>query len=161
MTDNSWLLDEGRQRGTSPPSGQPGTVNAVRYTAPSGAQVFASGTMQWSWGLSNEEDLRIKQATYNILSDMGVQPDSPDQITTDPAGSNKPPVGSFTLTPETAHLNQTVTFDASSSADPDGTITKYEWDLDGDGTFETNTGTTKTVTRSATRPRAPSTSGCA
>ena len=81
---------------------------------------------------------------------MGVQPDSPDQITTDPAGSNKPPVGSFTLTPETAHLNETVTFDASSSADPDGTITKYEWDLDGDGTFETNTGTTKTVTRSYT-----------
>ena len=150
VTDNSWLLDEGRQRGTSPPSGQPGTVNAVRYTAPSGAQVFASGTMQWSWGLSNEEDLRIKQATYNILSDMGVQPDSPDQITTDPAGSNKPPVGSFTVTPETAHLNETVTFDASSSADPDGTITKYEWDLDGDGTFETNTGTTKTVTRSYT-----------
>jgi YD repeat-containing protein len=149
-SDNSWILDEGRQRGTSPPTGQPGTVNAVRYTASSGAQVFASGTMQWSTGLSNEEDLRIKQATYNVLSDMGVQPDSPDQITTDPAGSNKAPVASFTLSTDTAHLNQTVTFDASSSADPDGSITKYEWDLDGDGTFETNSGTTKVVTRSYT-----------
>src|SRR4029078_2134364 len=102
-------------------------------------------------------------ATYNILSDMGVQPDSPDQITTDPAGSNKPPGGALTVTPEAAHLDETVTladapapledtvpFAASSSADPDGTITKYEWDLDGDGTFETNTGTTKTVTRSYT-----------
>jgi len=149
-SDNSWILDEGRQRGTSPPTGQPGTVNAVRYTASSGAQVFASGTMQWSTGLSNEEDLRIKQATYNVLSDMGVQPDSPDQITTDPAGSNKAPVASFTLSTDTAHLNQTVTFDASSSADPDGSITKYEWDLDGDGTFETNSGTNKVVTRSYT-----------
>lgn len=30
-----------------------------------------------------------------------------------------------------------VTFDASSSSDSDGTIVKYEWDLDGDGVYET------------------------
>jgi YD repeat-containing protein len=149
-SDNSWLLDEGRQRGNSPPAGQPGTVNAVRYTAASGAQVFSAGTIQWSWALSNEEDLRIKQATYNLFSDMAVQPDTPEEITTDPAGSNKAPVASFTLSTDTAHLNQTVTFDASSSADPGGSITKYEWDLDGNGTFETNSGTNKVVTKAYT-----------
>ena len=37
---------------------------------------------------------------------------------------------------------QPVTFDASGSTDPDGTIVKYEWDLDGNGTYETNTGST-------------------
>ena len=71
-SDNSWLQDEGRLRNTSPPPGQPGTVGAVKYTAPSGAQVFAGGTMQWSRGLSSEADARIQQATYNIFSDMGV-----------------------------------------------------------------------------------------
>ena len=30
---------------------------------------------------------------------------------------------------------QQVTFDASASKDPDGTIVKYEWDLDGNGTL--------------------------
>lgn len=44
-----------------------------------------------------------------------------------------------------------VTFDASASSDLDGTITKYEWDLDGDGTFEKTT-TTPTTTRRYTQP---------
>jgi hypothetical protein len=34
-----------------------------------------------------------------------------------------------------------VTFDASGSRDGDGSIVRYEWDLDGDGTYERNTGT--------------------
>jgi hypothetical protein len=33
-----------------------------------------------------------------------------------------------------------VTFDASGSKDADGSIVKHEWDLDGDGTYERDTG---------------------
>ncbi|WP_243726948.1 DUF4082 domain-containing protein [Actinocrispum wychmicini] len=49
----------------------------------SGALVFAAGTVQWSWGLDNEHlfatgtptaDVRMQQATVNLLADMGVQP---------------------------------------------------------------------------------------
>ena len=40
-----------------------------------------------------------------------------------------------------------MTFNAAGSSDPDGTIAKYEWDLDGNGSFETDTGTTATTTR--------------
>ena len=58
-------------------------AHTARYVAPSGALVFASGTIQWSWGLGAkgieivEPDPYIQQITYNVLADMGVQPATP------------------------------------------------------------------------------------
>jgi YD repeat-containing protein len=146
VSTNSWLQDEGRLRNTTPPPGQPGTVNAVKYTAPSGAEVFASGTMYWAKGLSDEADPRIEQATYNVFSEMGTQPETPEGVTLDPGGSNRAPNASFTISPNPTKTNTQVTFDASGSTDPDGTVVKYEWDLDGNGSFETNSGSNPKVT---------------
>jgi YD repeat-containing protein len=44
----------------------------------------------------------------------------------------------------------TATFNGAASADPDGTVTKYEWDLDGNGTYETSTGATATASKAFT-----------
>lgn len=44
-------------------------------------------------------------------------------------GENQPPVASFTYLPENPNVGEEITFDASSSYDPDGTIVKYEWDF--------------------------------
>ncbi|HSS42857.1 MAG TPA: N,N-dimethylformamidase beta subunit family domain-containing protein [Solirubrobacterales bacterium] len=148
-TANSWIIDEGRQRTNFPPAGLDGTVHAVKYKAASGAQVFASGTMRWSRGLESESDPRIEQATYNILSDMGAQPATPEGITLDPGGSNQVPNASFTLTPNPVGFNTTVTFNGSASKDTDGSIAKYEWDLDGNGTYEVS-GTSSSTTRKYT-----------
>ncbi|OYE06338.1 N,N-dimethylformamidase beta subunit family domain-containing protein [Nostoc sp. 'Peltigera membranacea cyanobiont' 232] len=57
---------------------------SARYTASSGAKVFASGSIQWAWGLDSEginparEDIRVKQMTVNILADMGAKPQAPN-----------------------------------------------------------------------------------
>ena len=54
----------------------------------------------------------------------------------------QPPTASFTADPNPAVVGGSVHYDASGSKDPDGSIVKYEWDLDGNGSFETNTGAT-------------------
>jgi hypothetical protein len=69
----------------NPDNGAVGTAGAhtTRYIAESGAIVFASGTIQWSWGLGAQAttvvpvEPYIQQITYNVLADMGVQPTSP------------------------------------------------------------------------------------
>jgi PKD repeat protein len=61
---------------------------------------------------------------------------------------NQPPNAAFTISPNPAQTGQTVTFNGAGSSDPGGSISKYEWDLDGNGSYETDTGTTSSASRS-------------
>jgi hypothetical protein len=59
-----------------------------------------------------------------------------------------PPSAQLTASPNPILAGRTVTLDASASNDPaGGKIVHFEWDLDGDGTFETDGGTTPTITK--------------
>jgi hypothetical protein len=57
-----------------------------------------------------------------------------------------PPTAAFTISPNPALAGRAVVFDASGSADESG-IAHYAWDLDGDGSFETDGGTSPTTSR--------------
>jgi len=61
----------------------PATSNAAKYTAASGALVFATGSNHWVRGLAlnsdgeGEPDSRIQQTATNVFEDMGVAPATP------------------------------------------------------------------------------------
>jgi hypothetical protein len=57
-----------------------------------------------------------------------------------------PPRAAFSISPNPALSGRSVTFDARASSDESG-IARYEWDLDGDGTFETDAGGSPTTAR--------------
>ncbi|MDQ1504259.1 MAG: hypothetical protein QOD57_1986, partial [Actinomycetota bacterium] len=76
----------------------PGTAThtLTLYRAASGALVFGAGTIQWSWGLDSNHDrgndtadVRMQQATLNLLADMGSQPGSvqPGLVTDSPTST--------------------------------------------------------------------------
>jgi PKD repeat protein len=50
--------------------------------------------------------------------------------------TNQPPVAGFTWSPLNPNPGEQITFNASSSFDPDGSIILYEWDWDYNGIYE-------------------------
>ncbi len=71
-----------------------GNADAVGYTAPSGARVFASGSAQFSWGLDGfgtsgrgapPPDARLQQLVRNLLADLG-RPAPPAGVALVPRG---------------------------------------------------------------------------
>ena len=59
-----------------------------------------------------------------------------------------PPIATFTYAPQNPVVGLTITFDASASNDPDGTIVKYDWNF-GDETTGEGVTTTHTYTSPA------------
>jgi hypothetical protein len=66
--------------------------------------------------------------------------------------ASAPPSAILVIAPNPVLVGKDVTFDGSSSTASGGTITNYSWDLDGDGSFETDTGATPQAVRSYSTP---------
>jgi phosphodiesterase/alkaline phosphatase D-like protein len=134
------LLDFGSTYG-------PGTAThaLTLYKHASGALVFGSGTIQWPWGLdsnhdrgSEPADVRMQQATVNLLADMGVQPATlqpglvPAAKSTDTAPPSSiivSPAAGASITP-----GSTVTI-TGTATDTGGVVGGVEVSVDGGATW--------------------------
>jgi Domain of unknown function (DUF4082)/Bacterial Ig-like domain/Bacterial Ig domain len=127
----------------------PGTAthHLTMYKHSSGALVFGSGTVQWSWGLDINHDrvpsgatpdIRMQQATVNLFADMGVQPatlqsglvqSTPSFDTTAPTSTITSPTASTTV-----QVNNPIVITGTAS-DTGGVVGGVEVSVDGGTTW--------------------------
>jgi hypothetical protein len=86
-------------------------------------------------------------AVLNVAEDDAGNDGASGQSDTVTAGGNNDPSAAFTYSPTNPEPGQSVSFDASSSSDSDGSIQSYQWDF-GDGTSVTG----ETVSNSYSSP---------
>jgi hypothetical protein len=154
-TTSAWplLLDYGSNFG-------PGTAthHIVMHKRSNGALVFAAGTIRWSWGLDTTHDddtatpgwsiapdVRVQQATVNILADMSAQPGSlrPGLVAATASTDLTGPSSSITAPAAGATLaaNTPVTITGSAADSGGGVVGGVEVSVDG-ATWHPATGRT-------------------
>ncbi|WP_133411776.1 DUF4082 domain-containing protein [Agromyces badenianii] len=115
------------------------------YRAPSGALVFSSGSVQWSWGLDETHDgdgapadPRMQQAEVNLLADMGAQA-ATLQSDLEPAVKSTdttPPTVEISAPASGANVANGSSIEISGTAsDVGGVVAGVEVSTDGGGTW--------------------------
>ena len=125
-----------------------GTANhaLTLYRHASGARVFGAGTVQWSWGLDSNHDrgsaaasLPMKQATVNLMADMGVQPLTIQAglVTTSASTDTQAPTSTITSPAAggTVPANSTVTITGTAVDNGGGQVGGVEVSVDGGTTW--------------------------
>ncbi|MCC7479442.1 PKD domain-containing protein [bacterium] len=92
-------------------------------------------------------------ATLRVTDSAGNQ--DTDTLAIEVTAANVPPVAVLQASANECEAGNSLSFYAGSSYDSDGSISKYEWDLDGDGSYETDTGTTDNVSQNYNTPGLP------
>jgi len=130
----------------------PRTIDVVTFTDQS---TDADGQIaEWLWIFGDGEQSRgqnpehrfSSSGTYTVtlvvVDELGAES---EPITTDLVVVNSEPMALFTCEPKEPRVGVETLLDAGGSADSDGKIASYAWDLDEDSHFETESGSPQTT----------------
>jgi plastocyanin len=121
------------------------TGDKVTFSGPFASHplVWDSGTPPGSTatGASATFDHFKQPATYAFHCAIHFGPPNNMVGSVNVVADQHPASVSFGVSPAAPKAGQPVSFTYTGSADPDGTLTSWQWDLDGDGSFETTTPT--------------------
>jgi N,N-dimethylformamidase beta subunit-like protein/uncharacterized protein DUF4082/Big-like domain-containing protein len=136
----------------------PGTAthSLTLYRHSSGALVFSAASIRWSWGLDNNHDqggassipppdVRMRQATVNLLADMGVQPATLQPGLTPASQSTDTLAAASTITSPSAGANvvigTTVNITGTANDSGGGLVAGVNVSVDGGSAWSAATGT--------------------
>jgi plastocyanin len=135
---------------TDPESGPytPGTVEAQPGDTVTFTGGFANHPLEWVYEDFTEQETGTtrtytfpKPGTYRFFCDFHA-----DMTGTVHIAGNQLTTADFGFSPAAPAVNAKVTFEAGAVVDPDGSVARYEWDLDGNGVFEVS-GPSRTATK--------------
>ena len=105
LSETTETVERGAARPRQDLLSGPLTHYLTMYRATSGALVFGAGTVQWAWGLDEYHDtphveipadVRMQQATLNLLADMGdPHPDRCGLVAASASTDTTPPVATI------------------------------------------------------------------
>jgi PKD repeat protein len=138
-------------------------AQAVQFDGSASSDAEAPGGIaSYHWDFDGDGNIDQTTAvptvshTYSSLGTFTAKlivTDADDGLDSAPAAhsitvQNTAPVAQLSFSPAAPTTGETVSFSAAASSDPDGSIVHYRWDLDGNGTFEVDTGSSPTTSRS-------------
>lgn len=143
----------------APLVGQTITLDASRSSDPLGGTLSYSFDLDRNGSFESTSASPIRTVTATVLGPQSYRVrvrTAPNRSDTalDVVRVHRAPTAVITPSLPAVVTGQQVTFSGAASTD-DGSIAKYEWDLDGNGSFERSTGTTPTVSTSFPTPGAP------
>ena len=128
------------------------THSLTFYKHASGARVFGAGTVQWMWGLDathdrssgTPSDVRMQQATVNLLADMNAQPATlqPGLVAAVASADTSSPVSSITTPSPGARVStgSVTTISGTASDAGGGVVGGVEVSVDGGATWHPASG---------------------